>query len=786
MEKNKTLKEMLRDAGREKGFGDRAEFKLPSSMVDLMQSVIQEPKETVAENLAQRDLERLREYAMVYELDNIEDLDKEELIKTLVPLILRRESILEAVRMIDFVFFAPSEEDPKKIVATPDYAISYIKYGLAFNLRNENQMEVFIPDEVGVLIKELRKDGQWDHAIQCVIIHQLALVCVNLYGMIPLDELHEMLEDVLGREVSRDYFDTCLISNIHLFGDYGILNEDLLHTNLMNLNESKKQSILFPKIRERIEKKPRFTPSLDEFFYYANQYNRMESDALDDLRRFIEDDLCLTEDIFNDLVDSILFRLNLSWDYEMIKDLSAMYDSELGIELSEDQKEVMTGIIDTLIENTRLWFLQGYTPLECNLTEEEWEYSTPQLALMAKRQEMMRDYSSDYFERLSRESDQIPFEAKPTLAENLLQYDMDRLRYYAGVFKVDMPDDMEKEELVIQLSNKMLEVETLADIMKKSSVTEWAEREDQLDMWTMEPDFSATLMDYGYWQFYMRKGMYVDQAPDDVMERIEEMKKSGLFYDIQNQMTVHFHSLACVNLYGYISLDELFDRCNLFAEKPISREAFDRYVDANIKDFERYKKRQKELFHLDLIDISRQKGLYGIIQMIKENTVKTPPYIPNENDFDDYMMSLFRVDTDEAIELENYMTDKLKMDSAEVDLILLNSQLMMSLTTDCNDHSFVVASFLDLVSVKMSPAQKKELISLVKTMYVNTRLWCLRGHTPTEYQQMIHAQSTGGTLSMTENHTISTGEPIVNAFTCGRNDPCPCGSGKKYKKCCLK
>jgi preprotein translocase subunit SecA len=20
----------------------------------------------------------------------------------------------------------------------------------------------------------------------------------------------------------------------------------------------------------------------------------------------------------------------------------------------------------------------------------------------------------------------------------------------------------------------------------------------------------------------------------------------------------------------------------------------------------------------------------------------------------------------------------------------------------------------------------------------------------------------------------------------GRNDPCPCGSGKKYKKCCLK
>ena len=26
-------------------------------------------------------------------------------------------------------------------------------------------------------------------------------------------------------------------------------------------------------------------------------------------------------------------------------------------------------------------------------------------------------------------------------------------------------------------------------------------------------------------------------------------------------------------------------------------------------------------------------------------------------------------------------------------------------------------------------------------------------------------------------------EPIVNKDKVGRNDPCPCGSGKKYKKC---
>ena len=27
-------------------------------------------------------------------------------------------------------------------------------------------------------------------------------------------------------------------------------------------------------------------------------------------------------------------------------------------------------------------------------------------------------------------------------------------------------------------------------------------------------------------------------------------------------------------------------------------------------------------------------------------------------------------------------------------------------------------------------------------------------------------------------------KPVVATAKVGRNDPCPCGSGKKYKKCC--
>ena len=34
------------------------------------------------------------------------------------------------------------------------------------------------------------------------------------------------------------------------------------------------------------------------------------------------------------------------------------------------------------------------------------------------------------------------------------------------------------------------------------------------------------------------------------------------------------------------------------------------------------------------------------------------------------------------------------------------------------------------------------------------------------------------------NKLMQAQEPVQHAKV-GRNEPCPCGSGKKYKKCCL-
>ncbi|CAM3652871.1 SEC-C metal-binding domain-containing protein [Cohnella lubricantis] len=81
----------------------------------------------------------------------------------------------------------------------------------------------------------------------------------------------------------------------------------------------------------------------------------------------------------------------------------------------------------------------------------------------------------------------------------------------------------------------------------------------------------------------------------------------------------------------------------------------------------------------------------------------------------------------------------------------------------------------------------------------NTRLWALKGHTPAELSAARAAGSqrgAGAAGGMAAGAGAGAGAAgvagvaggkavsIAGSRKIGRNDPCPCGSGKKYKKCC--
>jgi uncharacterized protein YecA (UPF0149 family) len=55
-----------------------------------------------------------------------------------------------------------------------------------------------------------------------------------------------------------------------------------------------------------------------------------------------------------------------------------------------------------------------------------------------------------------------------------------------------------------------------------------------------------------------------------------------------------------------------------------------------------------------------------------------------------------------------------------------------------------------------------------------------------ELAEMFQAIAQGKLKAKVYDTRVFDGNGKEVLLEIGRNDPCPCGSGKKYKKCCLK
>jgi hypothetical protein len=116
-----------------------------------------------------------------------------------------------------------------------------------------------------------------------------------------------------------------------------------------------------------------------------------------------------------------------------------------------------------------------------------------------------------------------------------------------------------------------------------------------------------------------------------------------------------------------------------------------------------------------------------------------------------------------------------------------------------NDDAAVLADSLgQLLSTKGIPHILKYIkegyssciLSLEKTLYCNSVINCVELEDIAKYRQMLQDEREEFRKRSAEHKPKNTAtekaRPVVNPNKVGRNDPCPCGSGKKSKKCCGK
>ncbi len=320
-------------------------------------------------------------------------------------------------------------------------------------------------------------------------------------------------------------------------------------------------------------------------------------------------------------------------------------------------------------------------------------------------------------------------------------------------------------------------------------------------------------------------------------EEYGRIKLNSLYREIPLKDTTfrllrkYFNAFA--NLYGIITLEKAYEIISAQDPELITAEDFEKFCEIAKHECEGYIIlsdadifKNAEPVHLlkhEIIDIRLIGTDLNDYFETKRTQGNKEYYIPAKKELLKYDDMFYCEMTPEAEKLRNYIFNQLGLSERKAQNIFIEAVSHTRLIS--KGLSDILDIFIEN-SIKIESQEKlSEVSELYQNFNNNTRMQCNRGYTPEE----IYKRS----VASGEPQTVSLGPKIKQAIACGmvdpneilnqilsmelpseelrysmikelaetvrdvnkarmqnvkvgRNDPCPCGSGKKYKHCCGK
>jgi len=230
--------------------------------------------------------------------------------------------------------------------------------------------------------------------------------------------------------------------------------------------------------------------------------------------------------------------------------------------------------------------------------------------------------------------------------------------------------------------------------------------------------------------------------------------------------------IALTNLYGEVHKDKVVEIYNEQNEDQISVDEVEEILTDPPEDIEKaFIHTHKGYFVHEAI---MEDNEFEIIMEKKKNK---PYYIPQKQELLKYIDEIYFEKTKEYYALLNYM-QKNFFDGDEEKAKWL-CQDIQGLCKVGGDLPVVMDFLEDRGFIFEGVNQINEALQLVMGFTNNTRIWENNGHTPQEIFEKFEKPNLNPLPDKPFVMDMETREKV------GRNDPCPCGSGKKHKKCCL-
>lgn len=223
------------------------------------------------------------------------------------------------------------------------------------------------------------------------------------------------------------------------------------------------------------------------------------------------------------------------------------------------------------------------------------------------------------------------------------------------------------------------------------------------------------------------------------------------------------YAKGAVNLYGAIRRQDLVDLFNQQNEDQTDPEELYVLLLPLVYKKQDYGFYKDYLVHSDFL--SELLLLDPLIQ-IKETK---PLYRPEKEELLAYANQDL-VDNDAWREVLFYMLETFGVSKTSTDAFY---ELRDHLMTDGGISQ--LGSIMETYGLYLEFEDLQDFLNLLTEAHNHTRLWENNGYTPAELHEMERAE-----LKERDPFTFEAAGRV------GRNEPCPCGSGKKYKHCCAR
>lgn len=243
---------------------------------------------------------------------------------------------------------------------------------------------------------------------------------------------------------------------------------------------------------------------------------------------------------------------------------------------------------------------------------------------------------------------------------------------------------------------------------------------------------------------------------------------------IPNKELIIQYAQACSQLYGAIEISKFLEIYNTQNKPSISSGE----LQAILTDPNYTKLLQSKYVNVYRNTMVHETIVhFGYYDELMSQVSGKPYYVPSKKELLHYTDEFYFEKTSQQRKLAN-MLSKDYFGGSTVKAHEEIAELVFQLQVFGVNFQKVVKDFIGRFEMK-DMKLLNEYVQVISMIANTTRIWENRGHTPDELSQRERRH-------LQPLPTTSAPFSVIDGGKVGRNDPCPCSSGKKYKKCCGK